>query len=225
VLCANATSQIIFRISLLRDLANIAWDSQTTELLVEVKAKVKLQPTVSQLVYLGSGDSSAALRQISGFCPTIDVGRPLWREHGSIIHSYNCFCAFPEQSLSGPSSAELTTSCCFIAVSPNLEVHVPVFVYPRNRIAQLYPRALGSLFVASYASQGYGWGIVTHFHTGHLSLYSTLAAVYILPHSTYMYKDSLCIQPTQCIYVFRAILTINSDYLPVGLCSGDVMCF
>jgi hypothetical protein len=30
----------------------------------------------------------------------------------------------------------------------NLEVQVPVFIYPRNRVVQLYPRAPGSLSVA-----------------------------------------------------------------------------
>jgi hypothetical protein len=39
--------------------------------------------------------------------------------------------------------------------SPNLEDQVPVYISPRNRVAQLYPQALGSLFVASYDSQGY----------------------------------------------------------------------
>jgi hypothetical protein len=39
--------------------------------------------------------------------------------------------------------------------SPNLEGQVLVFIYPRNRVAQLYLQALGSLFVASYDSQGY----------------------------------------------------------------------
>jgi hypothetical protein len=39
---------------------------------------------------------------------------------------------------------------------PNLEGQVPIFISPRNRVAQLYPGALGSLFVASYDSQGYG---------------------------------------------------------------------
>jgi hypothetical protein len=43
--------------------------------------------------------------------------------------------------------------------SPNLEGQVPVFISLRNRVAQLYPQALGSLFVASYGSQGYGGGI------------------------------------------------------------------
>jgi hypothetical protein len=48
----------------------------------------------------------------------------------------------------------------------NLEHHVTVFISPRNRVAQLYPQALGSLFVASYYSQGYGGGIRTRLHTG-----------------------------------------------------------
>jgi hypothetical protein len=33
--------------------------------------------------------------------------------------------------------------------SPNLEGQILVFIYPRNRVPQLYPHALGSLFVAS----------------------------------------------------------------------------
>jgi hypothetical protein len=48
--------------------------------------------------------------------------------------------------------------------SPNLEGLVPVFTPPRNRVARLYPQALGSLFVASYDSQGYGGGIRTRLH-------------------------------------------------------------
>jgi hypothetical protein len=45
--------------------------------------------------------------------------------------------------------------------SSNLEGQVPVFISPRNRVAQLYPRALGSFYVASCDSQGYGRGILT----------------------------------------------------------------
>jgi hypothetical protein len=37
---------------------------------------------------------------------------------------------------------------------PNLKGRVPIFISSRNRVAQLYPQALGSLFVASYDSQG-----------------------------------------------------------------------
>jgi hypothetical protein len=43
--------------------------------------------------------------------------------------------------------------------SPNLEGQVPVFISHRDRVARLYPHALGSLFVASYDSQSYGGGI------------------------------------------------------------------
>jgi hypothetical protein len=37
-------------------------------------------------------------------------------------------------------------------------------------VAQLYPQALGSLFIASYDSQGYGGGILTRPHAGKLLL-------------------------------------------------------
>jgi hypothetical protein len=36
---------------------------------------------------------------------------------------------------------------------PKLEGQVPVFISPRNRVAQLYTQALGSLFI-TYDSQG-----------------------------------------------------------------------
>jgi hypothetical protein len=49
--------------------------------------------------------------------------------------------------------------------SLNLEGKVPVFVSPRNRVARLYPKALGSLFIASYDLQGYGGRIRNRLHT------------------------------------------------------------
>jgi hypothetical protein len=51
--------------------------------------------------------------------------------------------------------------------SHNLEVQVPVFISTWNRVARLYPQALGSLFLASYDSQGYGGGIRPRLHMGH----------------------------------------------------------
>jgi hypothetical protein len=54
---------------------------------------------------------------------------------------YNCFWALPEQLFLSWSPAELTTIFyCLIWDSPNLEDLVPVFISPRNRVAQLYPR-------------------------------------------------------------------------------------
>jgi hypothetical protein len=53
--------------------------------------------------------------------------------------------------------------------SPNLEGQVPVFLSPRNWVAHLYPQALGSLFVASYNSQGSGGGIRLPLQTGDIA--------------------------------------------------------
>jgi hypothetical protein len=84
--------------------------------------------------------------------------RPLSREDGSVVYNF-CWTS-PAQSLSGQSPAGLNTIFyCLIRDSPNLEGQVPVFISPRNRVARLYPQVLGSLFVASYDSQGYGGGI------------------------------------------------------------------
>jgi hypothetical protein len=68
------------------------------------------------------------------------------REDGSVIYLYNCFWPLPEQPLSGPRPVEvMTIFYCLIWDSPNLKGQVPEFVAPRNRVAQLYPRALGFL--------------------------------------------------------------------------------
>jgi hypothetical protein len=60
---------------------------------------------------------------------------------------------------------------------PNLEGQVPVFISPRNRVVQLYPQPLGSLFVAFYDSEGYGGGIRTPPPHGiHFLTYDGMAA-------------------------------------------------
>jgi hypothetical protein len=51
-----------------------------------------------------------------------------------------------------------------IPSSPKLEGQIPVFISLRNRVAQLYPQALDSLFVTSYDSQGYSGGIRPRLH-------------------------------------------------------------
>jgi hypothetical protein len=64
---------------------------------------------------------------------------------------------------------------------PNLEGQVPVFIPPRNRVAWLYPLALGSLFVASYDSQGYGGGIrPPSLHTARNTLKTPIPVVLLL---------------------------------------------
>jgi hypothetical protein len=60
---------------------------------------------------------------------------------------------FAVHSLNGPSRSEpVTIFYCLIWGSPNLESQVPAFISHRKSLAQLYPKALGPLFVASYGS-------------------------------------------------------------------------
>jgi hypothetical protein len=44
----------------------------------------------------------------------------------------------------------------------------PLFISPKKRVARLYSQTLGSLFVASCDSQGYGGGIWPRLHMGSL---------------------------------------------------------
>jgi hypothetical protein len=61
------------------------------------------------------------------------VGRPLWREVGSVV--FSCCWASPAQSFSGLSPAGLKTVfyCPNFLDSPNLEGQVPVFISPQNQ--------------------------------------------------------------------------------------------
>jgi hypothetical protein len=65
----------------------------------------------------------------------------------------HCCWPSPAQSFSDLSTVELMTIFYSLRFkTPNLGVQVSIFIYPRNRVAQLYPQALGPLFVASYSS-------------------------------------------------------------------------
>jgi hypothetical protein len=101
---------------------------------------------------------------------------------------YNCFWALPEQSLLGPSPTEHTNIFyCLIWDSTNLEDQVPVFISPRNRVPQLYPRALGSLLSPLTARRDYGGGILTRLHTGKREI---LLLYHIQEFSSYLTGNS-----------------------------------
>jgi hypothetical protein len=99
-----------------------------------------------------------------------DVGRPLWREKGSVV--YNFCCSSPAQLFSDPGPARLMTIfyCLRIETPPTWRARSPYLYPPRKRVAHLYLQAPGFLFVASYDTQGYGGRTRTRPHTGWLLL-------------------------------------------------------
>jgi hypothetical protein len=85
----------------------------------------------------------------------LDVGRPLWQEVGSVV--YSCCWATPAQPLSVPSRTKLmTTSYSLKFKTPSTMMAGSSYLYPQAGWPSYNPRALSSLFVTSYNSQGCG---------------------------------------------------------------------
>jgi hypothetical protein len=142
---------------------------------VEVEVEVNLRPTVSRPVYPGVRCPSGTRDQF--FFPLemsfrqlrlcYFVAPCLTREWFCNL-LYNCFWALPEQSLLGRIPAELTAIFyCLIWDSPNLEGQAPVFISPRNRVAQLYPGHWVPFLSPLTTRRDYGGCILTSLHTGH----------------------------------------------------------
>jgi hypothetical protein len=116
------------------------WHSFTPRSCVQThyfQVQVILRPSVSLPVVQESGTHLGPMTRfllLQGIFGLNVVGRPSWREDGSVICSYNSL------SFLGPSPAELmTTSYCLISDSPNLEGQVTVFIFPRSRVASYIP--------------------------------------------------------------------------------------
>jgi hypothetical protein len=100
--------------------------------------------SVSQSVCLGIEYPCGTCGQIlfpvgmllSEVCGLVSVGRPLWREDGSVICS-----AITQWSESLRTRNHILLSHLKL-LQPGGQVSV--LISPRNRVAQLYPRALGS---------------------------------------------------------------------------------
>jgi hypothetical protein len=129
--------------------------------------------------------------------------RPLCRRTGTVIYS---FCLISQlQPFSGLNPTGFLTIIYVSQIwdSSNLEGQVPVFMSPSNRVAQLYPRALGSLYVASYNSQGYSggsryvisWHVILNF-TYPLTMYD----IFSYDAFTFLSINELYVQRRERVY-------------------------
>jgi hypothetical protein len=135
---------------------------------VKIIVKVILRPTVSRPVCLGvkhpcGASSFFSVRHLR----VCGCGAPFLKERTGLSFT---IAAGPRQRSQSRVRIPLDSWHILLSQildSPNLEGHIPVFISPRNRVAQLYPQALDSLLVASYNSQGYCGGIRIRFHAGY----------------------------------------------------------
>jgi hypothetical protein len=134
-----------------------------------------LRPTVSQRVCLGVKHPSGTKDQIF---ITVRALRVCWCGSPSLRRGQVCRLQFllvlASAVILGSGSSWTYDYILLSQIRdfPNLEGQVPLFIYPRNKVAKLCPQALGSIFIASYDSQGYGGGIRTCLHVGNQQLKS-----------------------------------------------------
>jgi hypothetical protein len=186
----------VWRISM----KDLPLNSDWSLLLSNSKSKSKSHcdwQSVSQSVSLGIEPHLGPMTRylfLSDSYVLVSVGRPLWREDGSVF----CMCRWPlpAQSFSGPSPLGLAT----------------VFYSLRFEI---------SLFVSSYDSQGHGGGIRPRLHTGFFRIHEC-AAFYICHAAEIEISMSNSSPVVTGMNLFSDLLPGNDSFAAIR-CNGNMI--
>jgi hypothetical protein len=114
------------------------------------KIEVVLRPTVSRpicLVFKPPYRPKTRFLLLSGSCGFVDVGRPLWRQDGSVV--YKCCWPSPAQSFSGPNTAGLITIwvfCCLRLEPPQIWRPGPRIYIPQEQGSPVAPPTIWFTF-------------------------------------------------------------------------------
>jgi hypothetical protein len=109
--------------------------------------------------------------------------------------------------------------CLRLRDTPNLEGQVLVFISSRNRVAQLYPQAMGSLFVISCDSQDYGGSIRTCLHMGFDYLIMAAGSRYIALARTAQKT------PLPTVLLLLGDVAIHADHTKNTFCCLCSLCY
>jgi hypothetical protein len=132
------------------------------------KSQVMLRPTVSWPVCLCFKPTSGARDQIF---ITVRQFRVCWCRAssltGGLVWRLQLLLAFASAVILGSESRGTHNHILLSHIR-----HFPLYLYPPGTECPSYtPKALGSLFFASYDSQGYGWGIRTRLSVCYIKTY------------------------------------------------------
>jgi hypothetical protein len=176
-----------------------------------------LRPTVSRPVCLGVkphlGPKTRFL-WLWDSCCFLDVGRPLWREDGSVV--YNCCWSSSTQSFSGPSPAGLMT----IFYDPRFETPTtwrtrsPSYI-PQEKGGPVIPPGTGFPFLRLLRLAGLWWRCSNRPpHWPLLSRNGSGSSLYSL--GTDLTENTACI--IACVYLAPITLRVLSHCLATVVC-------
>jgi hypothetical protein len=139
-------------------LTNQLTSTTRTTLVMKLKLNYDRRPVGQSVLLSGSHLEPMTRFLFSNDCWFLDMGHPLWREDGFVI--YCTVASGPCQSSHSWVDVPQNSRPYFFGLiwdSPSMEGRVPLFISPRNRVAQLYPPRTGFPFYPLLRLTGLRW--------------------------------------------------------------------